>query len=68
MTNKLSFPYGGNFAEVAVNVRTGEVRLDKFLCFARDCGTPINPELAEGLFLRRQSARHWPYLIRGNRI
>ena len=47
MTNKLSFPYGGNFAEVAVNVRTGEVRLDKFYALL-DCGTPINPELALG--------------------
>ena len=47
VTDKLSFPYGANFAEVAVNVRTGEVRLDKFYALL-DCGTPINPELALG--------------------
>ena len=47
ITDKLSFPYGANFAEVAVNVRTGEVRLDKFYALL-DCGTPINPELALG--------------------
>ena len=47
ITDKLSFPYGANFAEVAVNVRTGEVRLDKFYALI-DCGTPINPELALG--------------------
>ncbi|MCV5720835.1 molybdopterin-dependent oxidoreductase, partial [Escherichia coli] len=33
--------------EVAVNVRTGEIRLDKFYALL-DCGTPINPELALG--------------------
>lgn len=36
-----------NFAEVAVNTRTGEIRLDKFYVLL-DCGTPVNPELALG--------------------
>ncbi|STL80167.1 selenate reductase subunit YgfN [Escherichia coli] len=36
-----------NFAEVAVNTRTGEIRLDKFYALL-DCGTPVNPELALG--------------------
>lgn len=40
-------PYGANFAEVAVNTRTGEIRLDKFYALL-DCGTPVNPELALG--------------------
>lgn len=47
ITSELAFPYGANFAEVAVNVRTGEIRLDKFYALL-DCGTPINPELALG--------------------
>ena len=42
-----AFPYGANFAEVAVNTRTGEIRLDKFYALL-DCGTPVNPELALG--------------------
>ncbi|KEY61024.1 molybdopterin-dependent oxidoreductase Mo/Fe-S-binding subunit [Serratia sp. DD3] len=42
-----AFPYGANFVEVAVNVRTGEIRLDKFYALL-DCGTPVNPELALG--------------------
>ena len=47
ITSKSSFPYGANFAEVAVNVRTGEIRLEKFYALL-DCGTPVNPELALG--------------------
>ncbi|QPR28384.1 molybdopterin-dependent oxidoreductase Mo/Fe-S-binding subunit [Edwardsiella hoshinae] len=47
ITADFAFPYGANFAEVAVNVRTGEVRLDKFYALL-DCGTPVNPELALG--------------------
>ncbi|MFL9709043.1 molybdopterin cofactor-binding domain-containing protein, partial [Aeromonas veronii] len=47
ITSQLAFPYGANFAEVAVNVRTGEIRVDKFYALL-DCGTPINPELALG--------------------
>ncbi|ATI64520.1 molybdopterin-dependent oxidoreductase Mo/Fe-S-binding subunit [Edwardsiella tarda] len=47
ITADFAFPYGANFAEVAVNVRTGEIRLDKFYALL-DCGTPVNPELALG--------------------
>ncbi len=39
ITSELAFPYGANFAEVAVNVRTGQIRLDKFYALL-DCGTP----------------------------
>ncbi|SUX68822.1 xanthine dehydrogenase, molybdenum-binding subunit [Citrobacter amalonaticus] len=47
ITADFAFPYGANFAEVAVNTRTGEIRLDKFYALL-DCGTPVNPELALG--------------------
>ncbi|MEG2828491.1 MAG: molybdopterin-dependent oxidoreductase Mo/Fe-S-binding subunit [Edwardsiella sp. (in: enterobacteria)] len=47
ITPDFAFPYGANFAEVAVNVCTGEIRLDKFYALL-DCGTPVNPELALG--------------------
>lgn len=47
VTPEFAFPYGANFAEVAVNVRTGELRLEKFYALL-DCGTPVNPELALG--------------------
>ncbi|SJI65544.1 putative hypoxanthine oxidase [Shigella sonnei] len=47
ITPDFAFPYGANFAEVAVNTRTGEIRLDKFYALL-DCGTPVNPELALG--------------------
>ena len=46
-TPDAAFPYGANFVEVAVNTRTGEIRLDKFHALL-DCGTPINPDLALG--------------------
>lgn len=46
-TPEFAFPYGANFAEVAVNVRSGEIRLDKFYALL-DCGTPVNPDLALG--------------------
>ncbi len=39
-------PYGAHFAQVAVNTRTGEVKVQKFFCL-QDCGTPINPEIAQ---------------------
>ena len=39
-------PYGAHFAEVAVNTRTGEVKLRKFFAL-QDCGIPINPEMAQ---------------------
>ena len=38
-------PYGAHFAEVAVNIRTGEIKVRKFFA-VQDAGTPINPELA----------------------
>lgn len=47
ITDKASFPYGAHFCEVAVNTRTGEVKLRKYYAL-QDCGTPINPELALG--------------------
>lgn len=47
IVDKASFPYGAHFAQVAVNERTGEVKLQKYFCL-EDCGTPINPELALG--------------------
>ena len=40
-----SVPYGGHFAQVAVNVRTGEIKVQKFYAI-QDAGTPINPEIA----------------------
>ncbi|PJB44068.1 MAG: molybdopterin-dependent oxidoreductase Mo/Fe-S-binding subunit [Deltaproteobacteria bacterium CG_4_9_14_3_um_filter_63_12] len=42
-----SFPYGTHFCQVAVNTRTGNVKLQKYYAF-QDSGTPINPELANG--------------------
>ena len=47
ITPDFAFPYGANFAEVSVNTRTGEIRLDKFYALL-DCGTPVNPDLALG--------------------
>lgn len=47
VTPDLAFPWGANFAEVAVNTRTGEIRLEKFYALL-DCGTPVNPDLALG--------------------
>ncbi|MGD1817398.1 MAG: molybdopterin-dependent oxidoreductase Mo/Fe-S-binding subunit [Pleomorphochaeta sp.] len=41
-----SIPYGAHFAQVAVNTKTGEVKVQKFYAL-QDAGTPINPELAE---------------------
>ena len=46
-SDKASFPYGAHFAQVAVNTRTGAVEVQKYYAL-QDCGTPINPELAEG--------------------
>ncbi len=46
-TDHAAFPYGAHFAEVAVNERTGEVRVRRFHAY-QDCGTPINPGLAKG--------------------
>ena len=44
-TNHNSIPYGAHFAQVAVNVRTGQIKVQKFYAL-QDAGTPINPELA----------------------
>ena len=47
VTENHAIPYGANFAQVAVNTRTGEIEIQKFYALL-DCGTPINPELAQG--------------------
>ena len=44
-TPNFAVPYGAHFAEVAVNTRTGEIKVRKFYAL-QDAGTPINPELA----------------------
>ncbi|PIE36262.1 molybdopterin-dependent oxidoreductase Mo/Fe-S-binding subunit [candidate division KSB3 bacterium] len=46
-TDDAAFPYGAHFCQVAVNTRTGNVSVQKYYAL-QDCGTPINPELAEG--------------------
>ncbi len=46
-TDKAAFPYGAHFSQVAVNTRTGQVKVQKYYAL-QDCGTPINPELALG--------------------
>ncbi len=40
-------PFLASFAEVEVDMETGEVKIIDFVA-AADCGTPINPQLAEG--------------------
>ncbi len=40
-------PFSAHFAEVAVDIETGEVKLLKYVA-AVDCGTEINPQLARG--------------------
>ncbi|MCK5585425.1 molybdopterin-dependent oxidoreductase, partial [Candidatus Bipolaricaulota bacterium] len=40
-------PFLANYAEVAVNVETGKVRVVHYVA-AVDCGVAINPQLAEG--------------------
>ena len=45
VTAASSVPYGAHFAQVAVNTRTGEIKLQKFYAL-QDAGTPINPEIA----------------------
>lgn len=44
-TGHNAIPYGAHFAQVAVNVRTGQVKVQKYYAL-QDAGTPINPELA----------------------
>jgi putative selenate reductase molybdopterin-binding subunit len=46
-TGDFSFPYGAHFAQVAVNVRTGAVKVQKYYAL-QDAGMPINPEYALG--------------------
>jgi len=46
-TEHAAFPYGAHFVEVAVNARTGEVKIKRYHAY-QDCGTPINPALAMG--------------------
>lgn len=45
VTPNFAVPYGAHFAQVAVNVKTGQVKVMKFYAL-QDAGTPINPELA----------------------
>ncbi|MCH8907281.1 MAG: molybdopterin-dependent oxidoreductase, partial [Candidatus Heimdallarchaeota archaeon] len=40
-------PFAAHFAEVDVDTETGQVKVIKYVA-AVDCGTPINPRLAEG--------------------
>jgi putative selenate reductase molybdopterin-binding subunit len=40
-------PFLASFAEVAVDLDTGRIRLVDYVAVA-DCGTPVNPRLAEG--------------------
>lgn len=50
ITEHHAIPYGAHFTQVAVNTRTGEVKVQKYYAL-QDCGTPVNPELAEGQVL-----------------
>ena len=45
VTTASSVPYGAHFAQVAVNTKTGEIKVQKFYAL-QDAGTPINPEIA----------------------
>ncbi|MBB6479500.1 molybdopterin-dependent oxidoreductase Mo/Fe-S-binding subunit [Spirochaeta isovalerica] len=45
VTDDAAFPYGAHFCQVAVNVKTGKVKLQKYYAL-QDIGTPINPEIA----------------------
>ncbi len=46
-TDDAAFPYGAHFAQVAVNTRTGAIKVQKYYAL-QDAGMPINPELAQG--------------------
>ena len=46
-TEDSAFPYGAHFCQVGVNIKTGEIEVQKYYAI-QDCGTPINPELALG--------------------
>ncbi|PKN01657.1 MAG: aldehyde oxidase [Elusimicrobia bacterium HGW-Elusimicrobia-1] len=47
ITHKSPPPFSAHYAEVEVDTWTGKVRVIKYVA-AVDCGTPINPQLAEG--------------------
>ncbi len=47
VTEKSPPPFAAHFAQVAVDTQTGQVRLLKYVS-AVDCGTALNPALAEG--------------------
>ena len=47
VTHDTAIPYGAHFCQVVVNKRTGDLKIQKYHAYM-DCGTPINPELAEG--------------------
>lgn len=47
ITHKSPPPFSAHFVEVAVDIETGVVKVIKYVN-ATDCGTPINPKLAEG--------------------
>jgi len=47
ISHKSPPPFAAHFAEVEVDMETGKVRLIKYVA-ACDCGTAINPALAEG--------------------
>ncbi len=47
VTRKSPPPFSAQFAEVEVDTETGQVRVLKYVA-AVDCGTAINPKLAEG--------------------
>jgi len=46
-THDTAIPYGAHFCQVAVNTRTGKIKVQRYHAYM-DCGTPINPEMAEG--------------------
>ncbi len=46
-TDDAAFPYGAHFTQVAVNTRTGAIKIQKYYAL-QDAGMPINPELAQG--------------------
>ncbi len=47
ISHKSPPPFAAHFAEVAVDTETGRVRVLRYVA-AVDCGTAINPQLAEG--------------------
>lgn len=46
-THDTAIPYGAHFCQVAVSRKTGEIKVQRYHAYM-DCGTPINPEMAEG--------------------